>query len=83
MILDLLVSGALTLLTGLLGLFPAYDLPGSMTSLGSELGAAVAGLNGVVPVVTIGVCLGIVLAARLFIAGVALVQWVYGLIPFN
>lgn len=83
MILDLIVKAAVSLFKALLALFPAYSLPDQVKGLGDTIGSAVAGLNGVVPVVTIGACLAVVLAARVFLFLVGLLVWVYNLIPFK
>ena len=83
MLMDLIMAALVGLFEGIIGLFPAYTLPGSMQSFGSELGSAVAGLNGVFPVVPLGICLGLVLVAELFIGAWALVAYVYDKIPFK
>lgn len=79
----MIVKATLGLVRGLLGLFPAYALPSSMDNLGSSIGNSVSGANSVFPVVTLGVCLGVVVGLRLFLALVDLAVWVYGLIPFK
>lgn len=81
MIIDALVRIVFGILTGFLGLFPAYALPGSMTSLGQRLGNAVSTANGIFPVQTLGICIGVMLGAHLFILLWALVVWVYTKIP--
>lgn len=83
MIIDAIVNGALLVLTGIMSLFPGYTLGGSFTSLGGGLGGSLAQVSGVVPVATIGLCIVALVGVKVFLAGVALVQWVYGLIPFN
>ncbi|MCW2787148.1 MAG: hypothetical protein JWP74_3665 [Marmoricola sp.] len=83
MITSIIISIGLTVVGGLLGLFPAYTLPSSMTSLGSDVGSAVGAANGIFPIVTLGVCLVAVAGVWLFMAAFDLAVWVYELIPMK
>lgn len=81
MILDALVIAVTTLMTGFLGLFPAFEFDSEMLSAGSGLGGAISGLNGIVPIVAIGQCILIVLACRLALAGWDLIVFIYDRFP--
>lgn len=83
MILDLIVGVLLALVTGIIGLLPSFTLPGSMSDFGTGFGSSLSTLNGLFPVVTLGVCLAAVLGVRLFIAAFNLVVFVYKLIPLK
>lgn len=83
MIIDAIVQVLTGLVTGVLGLMPAYQLPDQINDLGETLGGAVAGINGVFPVVTLGKALAAVIAVQLLLAVCSLVLWVYKLIPFK
>jgi len=81
MIIDWIMQILLTIVGGLIGLFPAYSLPGSMTGFGSTLGSTFATLNGVFPVQTLGVCLAAVMGLWLFLTAWDAIIFVYRLIP--
>lgn len=83
MILDAILAILFGLVEGVLSLFPAYTLPSSVPASFSSLGATASGLNGIFPVGTLGVCIGIVIAFRVVIALVQLLVWVWDLIPFK
>jgi hypothetical protein len=83
MILDAIAGLLLGVLNGVLGLFPAYSLPSSMTDFSASVGSWVGSANGFFPVVTLGVCIGVILAARAFVLAVRLVVFVYDLIPLK
>jgi hypothetical protein len=75
-----LMSG---LFEGLMALFPEYELPGSVTAAGEGIGAAIAAADAVFPVSTLGICLVIVLGARLVLTTIAFLLWVWQQIPFT
>lgn len=81
MIIDAIVKVVTALLTGILGLVPAYTLNGSFTSAGAGLGSALGAINGVFPVGTLGACLGVVLSARLFMLAWNLIVFIYDKFP--
>lgn len=83
MIVDAIIGVALAVLGGFVALFPSYTLPGSMTGVGSNLGSAVATINGVFPVVTLGICIAAVLGLAVFLAAFNAVVWVYQLVPLK
>lgn len=83
MIFDSIVGVLTSVFTGILGLLPAYSLPGNVTALMSNVGSALAGANSVFPVVQLGLCLGVIVAARVFILGWAVVVWLYDKFPFK
>lgn len=83
MILDWIMGALIGLWTGILALFPSYTLPDSVSSVGSSLGASVATINGIFPVVALGGCLVVMIGARLFIVLWAGIAWVYAKIPFK
>jgi len=83
MIVDLLIGLLVAMLNGLMGLFPAYTLPSSVTTFGASIGSAVGTANGLFPVVSLGICLGVMIVARVFIAVWASVAWAYAKIPFK
>lgn len=80
MLLDLLVDLLFGLFEGLLAMIPSYTLDAS--GLGGTLGSALAGANSVFPVTTLGLCIALVIGARVFIAWVAFLAWVWTKIPF-
>jgi hypothetical protein len=83
MITWLFLQMALLLMGGLLGLFPSYTLPDSVTNLGSTVGDAVATANGIFPVVTLGICIGIVAAVWLLLAAFDALMFVWRALPFK
>lgn len=70
-------------LGGLMGLFPAYTLPSSIASAGANLGSAIASADAVFPVSTLGICLLVVLGARLILTTVAFLLWLWQQVPFT
>lgn len=83
MILDAIMGLLVALLTGVVGLLPAWSPPSSITSLGDSIGSAVGSVNGVFPVGTLGACLAIMVGSRLFVFAWGFIVWVYRLIPFK
>jgi hypothetical protein len=83
MLIDAIVQAGLLVIGGVVGLFPAYTLPTTVTTLGSNLGSAVAGANSIFPVITLGLCLGVALGGILFLALWNVLVLVYDLIPFK
>ena len=83
MILDWIMGALIGLWTGFFALFPSYELPDSVSSVGSSLGASVSTVNGIFPIVTLGACLLVMIGARLFVALWAGISWVYGKIPLK
>lgn len=81
MIIDMLVTVAVALVTGLLGLIPEWNPMQSGFGLG--LGSAVAGANSLFPAVALGQCILAVLGARMFIFTVQLVAWIWAQVPFT
>jgi len=81
MILDAIIGLVVTLLTGLLGMIPAYSLPDSILSAGATIGETVGTINGVVPIVTMGACLAALIGVRMFIWIWQLVVFIYDKIP--
>lgn len=81
MILDAIIGLLVSFLTAVFSLFPAYSLPGSMTALGSSIGSALNGAGQFFPIGTLGICIGAIVGARVFILGWALVVWLYTKIP--
>lgn len=83
MVTQLLFTLFLGLLSGLISLFPAWSLPGSMSGWGAQVGGALSSVAGIFPVVTLGLCLAAVLASWLFIIGFQALVFVYKLIPLK
>lgn len=83
MILDGIAGLLLGIIKGVLALFPAWVMPASLSSYGDDLGHALAGIDGAFPVATLGICLGLMVGARIFIAAVQMIILVYTLIPFK
>lgn len=83
MILDLIVKVLLSVFSGFISLFPAWQLPDSMTGFASSLGASVSTINGIFPVVTLGVCLAALVSTWLFVGAFQAVVFVYRLVPFK
>lgn len=82
MILDLIVAIVLGLLTGVLALIPAYDMP-SMSGFGSSLGSNIGALNGYFPVITLGVSLLLIIGARVMVFAFDTAIKLYELIPLK
>lgn len=83
MIFDLIFSFLASVLTAFLTLIPAYDLPPEVRNLGADIGGAVAGANAFFPVVHVGICIGLVIAARIFLALWDLLVFIYDRVPFK
>lgn len=83
MIVQLVLDIVLGALTGILGLVPTFTVPASVTNFGTSMGSAVAGANGVFPVVTLGVVIGALLALRLAMFVWHGIVFVYKLIPLK
>lgn len=83
MIFDAIVGVLLSLVTGLLGLVPAFQLPNSMMSFGANVGTRAAALDDILPITAIGVCFVILIGVRLFIGAFQLIVFVWELIPFK
>lgn len=83
MIVDLFVAILLGLLGGFISLFPEWTLPPAISSFGTSIGSSLSTINGIFPVVTLGVCLGVILLSWLFILGFQALVFVYRLIPFK
>lgn len=81
MLVDAIVIAVTTLMTGFLGLMPAFEFNSQMLSAGAGLGSAINGLNGIIPVHAIGICIGIVLACRLALVGWDLLVFIYDRFP--
>lgn len=81
MILDAIIGLVMSVLTGVLGLIPAFTF--DLAAAGYNLGAALVGSNAVFPTVTLGLCIVTVIGLRLFIALVAFIAWVWDKIPFT
>lgn len=81
MILDAILGGLIKIATGILGLLP--NLGFNADGFGAGLGGTLAAANSVFPVVTLGTCIGAVLACRLFMATFGFFAWLYEKIPFN
>lgn len=83
MIFDAIVGVLSAVLEGVFALLPTMSLPAGLVESSGGVGAVAAGLNGIVPVQTLGGCLVAVLAVRLFIALWAVVVWIYDRFPFK
>jgi len=83
MVLDAIIKVVITLLTGILGLVPSFSFSDTMWSAGQNIGGALATINGVVPVGTIGECLAVILGVRGFLFVWGLIVFVYDRIPFK
>lgn len=83
MIIDAIVNILFAVLQGVLGLLPVLDLPAGLTVSASGLGDGLATANTFFPVTTLGTCLGIVLAVRLFLFAWDFLVWLYDKVPFK
>lgn len=83
MITTFLVKAVVVVLTGVLSLIPVWSLPVELTSSSGDIGSALAAVNGVFPIADVGICLGIVVAARTFLFAWALIVFLYDRIPFK
>jgi hypothetical protein len=82
-ILDALAVIAFSLVRAILQLVPAYTLPTQVTSSAGSFGGAAGSVNAIFPVGTLALCLGAVIACRLFLFVWDLVISVYKLFPFK
>lgn len=83
MIVDFLMKGVIGLLTGVLDLVPSYSLPDSVTGAGATIGGGIGQIDGIIPVVTIGLCLAVILAFRLFLFAWSIIVFVYDRFPLK
>lgn len=83
MIFDAIIGALISLAAGVLGLFPAYELPASVTDLADTLGSWTATANRFFPMDTLSVAIAAVLGARVFVFLVRVVVWVWDLVPFK
>lgn len=83
MIFDTIVAILVAVFEGILALLPTMALPAAIMQNASAVGQTAAGLNGVLPVTTLGLCLAVVVAVRLFILLWAVVVWIYERFPFK
>lgn len=83
MIIDAIVGILFGIIKGLLGLLPVLDLPAGLVVSASGLGDGLATANTFFPVTTLGTCIGIVLAVRLFVFGWDFLVWLYEKLPFK
>lgn len=81
MITEAIVKFLVSILNGVLGLFPSYSP--DFQGFGSGLGGALAGANSVFPVTVLGLCIVSVIGLRVFLLGLTLVTWVWDKIPFT
>ena len=78
MITTALLVVALGSLAGLLNIVPVASIDVSGLTVNASMVAGLAGtLNGYFPLVTLGVCLGVVFALKLFMLGYRLVLFIF------
>lgn len=76
-----LVSG---LVSGLLGLVPAWNIDTSvMSSFTADIGGLIGRVNGYVPSVLLMACLGLLLVVKLALLAWRVCVFVYSMIPLN
>lgn len=83
MVIDSIMSTLTAMLTGLIGLFPSWDLGVDLSGASQALGTGLAVAGGYFPVGTLGICLGLVLGARAAMLTWTLVKFVYDKFPFK
>lgn len=83
MILDALIGLVLSVLTGVLGLMPAWSLPAKLVQGAASIGGSVASVDVLFPVVTLVKCLVVILALRALLALWGFLQWLWSAIPFK
>lgn len=85
MILDAIIGGAMSLVTAVLGLFPAYDFDhnGLAANVFHTVGGVAAFGNSYFPLTTIGFCMGLIVTTHLFVWAVKLILTAYDMIPFK
>lgn len=83
MILDALAAVAVSIITAVLQLVPAYDPGNGITSAGSGFGATLGAGNAVFPIGTLAACLSVMIGLRVFIFLWDLIVSVYKLFPFK
>jgi hypothetical protein len=82
-IFDAIAKLLVAVVKGVMGLFPAYEMPSGLASLGDSIGGSLAGVSAVFPVGTVGVCLALLIGARIILSVFNLVVFVYQLIPLK
>lgn len=83
MITDAVLTFLLGLLNGFLSLFPTFTLPASFFQLSGTLGSTIGAWGGIFPVGALAITAGALVAVRLFLAAVWLLQYVYSIIPLK
>ena len=77
----LLLFGVLVIVTAPLRLLPDVSLPVELTDAITTAGGHISSLNQVIPITTILIVLGIVLATEGFVFLYKSIKWVYNKIP--
>lgn len=70
------------MLNGVLSLFPEYSGP-DWSGMGGSVGSALAGVNKLIPMVTLGACIAAILALQLFVLLSETIIRIYKLVPFK
>lgn len=81
MIFDAIASFLVSIVNGVLGLFPNYSP--DFQGIGGGLGSSLAGANAVFPVTVLGLCIVSLIGLRVFMLGLTLVTWIWAKIPFK
>lgn len=84
MITDAFISFFTTVVGGIFGLLPTWDVTvGSFVELGSAIGKAGSMFSQWFPVGTLALCIGVLTAARIALSGWNVIVWIWEKIPFN
>lgn len=83
MLIDGLAILFIGLLSGVMGLVPAFSLPSGFGDAGGGIGSVLAAVNQWVPVTTIMMCIAAILACRLFLIVWSLVVFIYDRVPLK
>lgn len=83
MIVDALISVAVFLLSGIVGLFPqSTGLPAEVHNAFAFFGGYLSMLDPLVPIATLGTCVSILLSVELLLFGFKILRWIISHVPF-
>jgi hypothetical protein len=83
MIMDAFISISTFLLSGIVSLFPASSgLPSEVGDAFAYFGGHLAILDPLVPIATLGTCVGILLSVELLLFGFKILRWILSHVPF-
>lgn len=83
MVTDFLLQMLAGIIQGVLSLIPVWGIDTSAATALDSGAVTAASLDGWLPETFIFICLGVMIAARLWFFVAGALQWLYHLIPFN